>query len=190
MNTSDIDSARIAALTNLRNAIDPKARLPNSVFRGSWGVYRFFESDNMFHDNYVTAVTFLLEAESAVTACVVNLDRPEPNLEDGAAYFLERDSDPETYRRKMRGVDVGYVGRDRFGSASDVGSWCAYCENDGDIGVIAIRDARLAEAFEPALRLIWAKPFRVISNGDDPSAVYPFTNLLPEWREGLASNFQ
>jgi hypothetical protein len=144
----------------------------------------------MFHDKYGAAVRFLLAAESAVTVCVVNLDRPEPNARDGAVYFLEKDSDPEAYRGTMRGEDVGYVGRERFGSASDVGSWCAYCENDGDIGVIAIRDAQLAELFEPALKLIWAKPFRVISDGDDPSAVYPFTRLLPEWREGLASNFE
>jgi RimJ/RimL family protein N-acetyltransferase len=49
----------------------------------------------MFHDKYVAAAKVLLDAENATTACVVNLDRPEPNEEAGAMCFLQRDSDPE-----------------------------------------------------------------------------------------------
>ncbi|MGD0969613.1 MAG: hypothetical protein ABR949_15165 [Candidatus Aquilonibacter sp.] len=144
----------------------------------------------MFHDKYVAAAKVLLDAENATTACVVNLDRPEPNEEAGAMCFLQRDSDPAAYRKKMQDVDVGYVGRERFGSASDVGLWCVYCENAGDVGVIAIRDMFLAKAVQPALELIWAKPFPVISNRDDPRGDPPFIDLTPEWRSELAFNFR
>jgi len=190
MSSDCIDNARKAALANLRSLLNPAVLLPDNGFRGSWAAYRFFESDNMFHDGYVAAVKILLAAEKAVAACVVNLDRLEANANGGAVCFLGRDSDPEEYRNTMRRIEVGYVGRERFGSTSDVGSWCSYCENSGDVGVIAIRNAGMAEVLEPALELIWAKPLWVISNGDDPGAAYPFTDLIPEWRKGLASNFQ
>jgi len=189
MNSSN-RHAEAAAIENLRRSIASDARLPANVFIGHWQAYRFFVSDNMFSQRFVAAVKLLLPIEGSKTVCIANLDRIEANRERGAVAFLDENSDANAYRMRMLDLDVGFVGRERFGSSSDVGSWCAYCENMGDAGVLAIRDVNLAARLEPALRVIWAKPFQSISDAASPDGASPFINLIPAWREGLSKNFR
>lgn len=189
MSESLQEEARRAALTNLRRAIDGRIRLPRNVFTGEWCTYRFFESDNMFSDRFAEAVQLLLPIEGSTTVYVVNLDTPNANQQGGAAYVLNEVSDPVTYRKAMQNLAIGYISRARFASMSDVGAWCAYCENVNDVGVMAIRDELLAARLEPALRSLWAKRLYPLTVKGGPDAAFPFTDLTREWYEGLSRNF-
>lgn len=189
--TNHISNApdKLEAVTNALRSINQSIRLPENIFSGSWSVYRFFESDNMFHDDYVRAARRMLEDEGASTICIVNLDNPAANAEDGAVCFLDTRSSEAEYRKRMRAINVGYIERERFASASNVGSWCIYCENANDVGVVAIREARLASKLDPSLKLFRAWPLDVISDDASPEAGFPFTKLVSDWSRGLKQNF-
>jgi hypothetical protein len=172
------------AQANVARFVRTDVTLPQNIFAEEWPAYLFLESDRMFSKEAAEALKELLRLEGAHVAFLKNID---PWNDTGL--FVDADSSSFEFQKMARQLGFGYVERERFACTSDVGSWCFYCENLGDVGVMALQSADDVIRFRSPLAQLWAKPLQVISNKAHPDSVSPFTNLLPAWRDGLAKNF-
>jgi hypothetical protein len=177
------------ALANVRRFLRADVKFAENPFSGEWASYLFLESDRMFVGNFVIAVKQLLALEGARAACMVNLDRDRIADSEASAFCLDECSSPEKYFEAMSDPWGGFASRERFGCSSDIGSWCFYCENLEDVGVVAIRNAADVVQFCSPLERLDAMPFDIISDKAREESKEPFITLLPEWREAFERNF-
>jgi hypothetical protein len=189
---SDNKKAREKAFLTLIKDLNFDARFPQNVFLGKWDRFLFCESDRIFCPEFIDAVNEFLDIENAAVACLLNLDITDSmEFESAGAMYLDRSITQSEYDRRLRGngPSDGWIYRmDRYACTSDVGEWCIYCERNTDVAVIALRSAEGLEKFRSPLLKMWAYPLETICDSKDKK-VFPFTHLVPAWREGLAKNY-
>jgi len=187
-----IEKARETAFGHVVSSISLMASLPSQVFTGDFSEFMFFESDRIFAPPFVEVIREFLIAEQATSCCLVNLSRTHTmtNSHD-AAIFLEPQVTSVEYDAHLRsgGPTTGWLfSMDRYGCASDSGSWSIYCEKNNDVAVVALRSGSAAEKFASPLRNLHAEPInKLIHQGT--AGPFPFSSLTPKWRKELSKQY-
>lgn len=187
-----IEKAREAAFRKVVLSLDLMASLPSQVFRGNSSEFMFFESDRMFAPSFADIVKEFLSAEGTTSCCLVNLSRTRTVAYSHAAViFLEAQVTGVEYDAQLRsgGPATGWLfSMDRYGCASDGGSWSVYCEKDNDVAVVALRDQSAAEQFSSPLRKLHAEAIDILIR-QGSAAPFPFSSLTPRWRDELRKQY-
>ncbi|MEM5370065.1 hypothetical protein V4C53_29060 [Paraburkholderia azotifigens] len=165
---------------------------PEQVFNGHWQKFLFFQSDYLFSSEFVDTVHDLLRQEQAHTVCLINLgqvdtDHPEVT----AAIYLDDATNARMYRDRLiaGGPDHGWLfAVDRYVCTSDAGNWCIYCEKDSDIAVVGLRVVDGSPELGVCFQNVFATTISALLE-DGEQTLFPFNQLLPEWREGLLANY-
>jgi len=185
-------AGRCSALDNIKNAMVPDALLPNRVFRGKWAAYVFCESDRIFCPEFSDAIVELMRIENSSVCSLVNLDKScDPGCDGISSIFIDASTSRDRYWEAMcaGGPEDGWLYRmDRYVCASDIGSWCLYCEKENDVAILAFQNAEDVKRYSPATRKLWAWPIEdLIEGGSSP--LFPFDRLVPAWKNSLLENY-
>jgi hypothetical protein len=178
------------AYANAISAVGINARLPQNVFVGAWNRFLFFEESLIFEDLSIAILHEILDAEGAHSICVANLGNAEV-YDPPPARYVGRTTDAPGYISLLRGnggPDAWLYLRDRYTFASDVGTWCIYCERQEDMGILAIRDAHAVHRFSNVIDKLHAKPIKALSRGSKIGEL-KFEKLLPVWRSALSKHY-
>jgi hypothetical protein len=189
---SEEEVFRQKALKMVMQSIDCERRLPAHVFRGEWKWFLFFESDRIFTSEFFEIVNGLLLAEKAQVSCLLNIDEAaEFGLKNDAVFFINDKIGIKMFDDKLGlgGPAKGWIyGVDRYACASNIGEWCIYCEKNNDVAVVGLRDIDCVRKFDFFLKKLWAKPIDdLVDGGAFP--LFPFNQLVPEWRKILIQNY-
>ncbi|TCG09428.1 hypothetical protein BZM27_05610 [Paraburkholderia steynii] len=185
------DAHRRQSYANAIAAYDSGKNFPEQVFHGNWQKFLFFQSDYLFSSEFVDTVHDVLQQERANTVCLLNLGRTNvDDSESSASIYIDEEMNGESFMdRLVAGGPAGgwLFAVERYVCASDVGSWSIYCEKDSDIAVVALR-ASEDDKLECCFRHVFAEPItKLLEQGAPPR--FPFSDLLPTWREGLLDNY-
>jgi hypothetical protein len=179
--------AKVNALASIRR----DRRFPSNVFSGQCADYLFFEPYLMFERGFIDVNNLLLREEKASVSALINLGNGDTTDEDGGVMFLEQDSKASDYLSKLKGDGSALNWMflmDRYVCASDVGTWCIYCEKENDVAVFAVR-----EGFPRAICLQVEGLLKAISirQAGSPSdlGTFDFAKLVPHWRTALISEY-
>jgi hypothetical protein len=157
---------RTRAAKNLDATIAIDRRLPDNVFLGEWSSYLFFDPDLIFDRVFVEITKAIMLCEHGTCICLKNLEVALTGNSEQAFFFIDSQTSGKAYMGRLSApIDgsnlVGWVHlMDHYGCASDIGSWCIYCERSNEIAVIAIRNEDGLVQFRPALELLQALPIR------------------------------
>jgi hypothetical protein len=185
-------AAQNKAIQNILGFLLPKSSFPANVFRAGWGGYLFFQSDWIFSPDFVEIVSHLLKIERSHVCCLLNVSElASGGFHSSVATFLTDVTTAKDYDDKLRcgGPAKGWLYKmENYACASDGGEWCMYCEKANDIAVIAFRDRMGPIKYMSALERLPALPIvDVVEGGRSP--VFPFAQLVPDWRRGLIDNY-
>ena len=180
------------AFDNATQSLDFNSRLPDNVFIGHWDSFLFCESDRMFDREFVSILNLLLQLEKASVSCVINISETKVfNIDEAALIFIDEEVTGNEYMQSLQAggpANGWFYMVDRYACSSNIGEWCIYCEKDNDVAVIGLRKAAGIEKFKEPFRYLHASPITdLISKGS--SSLYPFSHLIPAWREGLLKNY-
>jgi hypothetical protein len=157
---------RTRASKSLDAAIAIVRRFPENVFLGEWSAYLFFDPDLIFDRGFIEIAKALLLCEDGTCICLRNLEVALTGNLEQASLFLDNQSSGKAYMGRLsapiEGSNlVGWVHlMDHYGCASDIGSWCIYCERSNEIAVIAVRKDDDLVQLSPALKQLQALPIR------------------------------
>lgn len=157
---------RIRASKSVDAAIAIDRRFAENVFLGEWSAYLFFDPDLIFDRGFIEITKSLLLCEHCTCICLKNLEVALTGNLEQASLFLDNQTTGKAYMGRLsapiEGSNlVGWVHlMDHYGCASDIGSWCIYCERSNEIAVIAIRNEDDLVQLRPALELLQALPIR------------------------------
>jgi hypothetical protein len=158
---------RTRAAKNLDATIAIDRRLPDNVFQGEWSSYLFFDPDLIFDRGFVEIAKAIMLCEHGTCICLKNLEVALTGNSERASFFLDNRTSGKAYMGRLSAPIegsklVGWVHlMDHYGCASDIGSWCIYCERSNEIAVIAIRNEEGLVQLRPALELLQALPIRL-----------------------------
>ncbi|MHB8884747.1 MAG: hypothetical protein ACYC5H_06620 [Methylovirgula sp.] len=187
-----IEKSREAAFGQVVSSLDLMTSLPSQVFRGDFSEFMFLESDRMFAPIFADVVKDFLSAEGTTSCCLVNLSRTHTMAYSQAAViFLEAQTTGVEYDAQLRsgGPSTGWLfSMDRYGCASDGGSWSIYCEKDNDVAVVALRGQSAAERFSLPLRKLHAEAIDILIR-QGSAGPFPFSSLTPRWRDELGRQY-
>ncbi|HDR8934504.1 hypothetical protein [Burkholderia vietnamiensis] len=180
------------AFLNAVNAVDFEKSLPNRIFGEKWKIFLFFQSDYIFSSGFVEFIRELLCFERAEVACMLNLDQTETlAFEAASAIFIDKTVSDGDYQEKLRagGPAAGWLfGVDRYVCASDIGRWCIYSEKSNDVAVVGLCESDDQGRFVEIMNAVSAKSIEdLVDGGRFP--LFPFDQLVPEWRKGLLENY-
>lgn len=186
MDVTEPDCQR--AMANIAAFVDRTKRFPGYVFRGTWTVFRFFDSDWVFTPEFVEYARSLVVAADASCAVIGNLDSDEP----GQQFIFDQRASAALYAATLGGPapDRGFlISVDRFACVSDSNAWSIYCERANEIAVIAFRskaDWQKASSVTASLRA------EAIATAIDGPLSYGFSRavLTNSWREQLLSLYR
>ncbi|MBN8884280.1 MAG: hypothetical protein J0I77_01055 [Rudaea sp.] len=186
------DALRRRAFENAVRAIDYRRQLPERVFVGKWEGFFFCESDRIFHSEFIDVAGAFLHYEQAHVVGFINLDAvSEVGLVERAAIFADEQTTGRQYMESLQGsgpADGWLYQMGRYIVVSDVGDWCIYCEKGNEVAVVGVRSFDYVMKFESALGRLMARPIEDLVEGGR-SPLYPFDQLVPEWRKGLIENY-
>lgn len=124
--------------------------------------------------------------------CLLNFSETDGVSHESASLLLiDATTEPDTDDAMMRlgGPTEGWLfGMDRFGSASDRGEWCIYCEKMNDVAIIALRQRIDVEKYAEHLKQLHAEPIGALLKAGAAAPV-PFGQLTAPWRHGLARHY-
>ena len=187
-----IEQAREAAFGHVVSFIDLAAFLPGQVFIGGGLDFGFFESDRIFAPSFADIINDFMSAEEATSCCLVNLSRTRTmTYNEAAVIFIEKQTTSIEYDAQLRsgGPAAGWLfSMDRYGCASDGGSWSIYCEKGNDVAVIALRDQSVAKRHSSLLRKLHAEAIDILIR-QESAAPFPFSSLTPKWRNELDKQY-
>ncbi len=161
-----LDDPKTRAAKNVDAAIAMDRRFPKNVFLGEWSAYLFFDPDLIFDRYFIEITNALLLCEHGTCICLRNLEVALTGNLERASFFLDNQTSGKAYMGRLsapiEGSNlVGWVHlMDHYGCASDIGSWCIYCERSNEIAVIAVREGVDLTKLSPALKLLRALPIR------------------------------
>ncbi|WP_026792549.1 hypothetical protein [Pleomorphomonas oryzae] len=190
--TGASEEAKRRAFEHVVSSIDLSTSFPAQVFLGSWDAFFFFEPDHLFIPEFATFMAGLLNAEGAEVCCLLNFSKTE-RTEYGSAdmLFIDAETKPDEYGARLRegGPASGWLYVvDFYGSASDRGRWCIYCERWNEIAVIALRQSEDVEKYRECLERVYAEPISALLRADSEGP-YIFSQLIDSWRQGLVQNY-
>jgi hypothetical protein len=184
-----IDQARELAQCNVNSSLISGAALPDQVFKDGDLCFRFFQSDRMFSSSFIDIISEFISIEQSTSVCLLNTTRANSSAYGNfSAIFIESGMTAAQYDAELRrgGPAEGWLfSMDHYGCASDIGRWIIYCEKDNDVAVVALRGWKTPETFSSPLGRLGAEAIdSLIEKG--PSAPFPFSNLVPNWRGKLS----
>ncbi len=186
------DRDKLAAFRHVIGSINNVARLPAQVFRGTWGAFLFFQSDNLVSPRFAATAAGLLNVERAGVCCLLNFSEThELAYESAALQFIDARTSPQEYDKMLRrgGPAEGWLfSMGRYGCASDRGGWSIYSESMNDVAVIAIRHSTEIERYRECLAELEAEPIEVLLSAG-AAAPLPFDKLVEPWRHDLARHY-
>lgn len=186
----DAEKAEQDALHNIVNAIAIDEALPNQVFKGQWNSFLFSQSDWIFTGDFVGVIKAFFDTEGSNGASLVNLSRTISFASEAVAHFnFSTTTEGQDFEHFLRGNGPagGWLyAMERYACASDIGTWCIYCEKENDIAVVALRDADAIARLGGPLGLLAAVPLDIACGTE---GVFPFTQLTIEWRGKLAKHY-
>ena len=187
-----INKARAVAFGQVVSSLAHMMSLPSQVFKGCFSEFMFFESDRMFAPSFADVVRELLSTEGTTSCCLVNLSRTHTMAySQAAAIFLDAQMTGVEYDVQLRsgGPATGWLfSIDRYGCASDGGSWSIYCEKDNDMAVVALRGQSAVERFSSPLRELHAETIDILIR-QGSAGPFPFSSLTPRWRDELGRQY-
>ena len=184
---------RRKAFERVVTSIDATRSLPDQVFLGPWETFLFFESDRLFAPSFAVIAQDLLRVDQASACCLVNFsESPVLTYESAAKLFLDSTTQSDDYDAQLRGggpVSGWLYGMDRYGFASEAGSWSIYCEKSNDMGVIALSRTAAQEKYQNALSALHAAPISILLIPGSASPI-PFCQMTGTWRKGLTEHYK
>jgi len=180
-----------AALENTRRLINADRRFPGNVFVGTWDEYFFFDSDWITDRELVRTVQSLLRGESGSCACLLKLDSGTGITDQVRHLVIDHETTPGAYQTLLdgEGPEDGW-GYDiaRYCCVSDKASWCVYCEQASEIGVVAFRDADSIAVHRSAIAELHAVHVEDAIAGP---LSYGFSErgMSPAWRTELVRHY-
>ncbi len=165
----------------LLNSLRLGCSLPDMVFSPKWKYFYFFPADAIFDGGFPDVAHRLAGPVNAPVWLT-----PFSGGEVGAADALKINSGmpPESYRNllKGKGPSEGWLyWITDYCCFPETECWFIYCERENDIAIVAFVD--LPQNLD-ALNELGAALISDILN-DPQNAHFPFSELVPEWREKL-----
>ena len=182
------DAARAA----LKSVVDGGRKFPEKVFVGEWDHLFFFDSDWMFDGNFVEQIKAVLVAERSVCACMSNLDALASGTpSEEASFIIDESTTGAEYAAVLKGSQAkpGWIyGVDRFACASELATWCMYCERRNELAVVAVRAGLPETARQRLIGQVKALP---INKAVAQSHIYGLSTkaLSADWRAALIANY-
>ena len=180
-----------AALENARSLISAHRAFPGNVFVGTWDEFFFFDSDWITDREFVRTVQTLLRGERGTCACLLKLDSGTGITDRARHLFIDQETTLAAYQALLdgRGPEDGW-GYDiaRYCCVSDNASWCVYCEQASEIGVVAFRGAGSIAIHRSAIAQLHAMRLEEAIAGP---LCYGFSEraMSPVWRSELMRQY-
>jgi hypothetical protein len=180
------------AYLNIMHNIDTEISFPGQVFKKKWHEFYFFQSDRMFNVGFFGILEKLMSLENSEVCCFLNMDETVKfEFESAAAIFVDNAMTENKFYERLYdgGPAVGWLyGMDTYACSSNIGNWCVYCEKANDIAVIGFVNSNEGEENQLVLQKLYAKPIVDLIDGGRNS-MFPFSELVPDWRKELVKNY-
>jgi hypothetical protein len=185
-----MNGLRNSATANALSAIRSEARFPHYVFSNQWDDFLFFDSYFLFVEAFIETKDTIFDEEASLCIALVNLGNAEIGSDpEPRSIYLDRSTTFSEYLSMLKGdgsPDNWLFLMDRYVCTSDKGNWCIYCEKQNDVAVLAVRRDFSTPTLGKLQALLEAESIKTLFASKRDRI---FDNLVPEWRNGLATEY-